>query len=403
MYPLTPPPLSDKAAFTIPRMLQRWLDVNPATALTRTQAYITLPSFSVISNWIGVSDIVAAFNYEGPNNFSLVGFEIEPIVTPNYLLCVMWKDKLGNTHRYKLWQNVGEVLFINAPLYSGQKIAKNFRFEIWNTDSSPSVQSSTISVYTTVLGGVDYRWGSDFMLVKSDIEVTNFYNINTVPTPPASNPSAAHYERFNPDVGLVSSNSDLVSWTGVNGTIITNGNGTMLVLNDGSISSNTLVVNDLNTGSFTTASYSEVVRTIGFSLYVFDDAGDGVVLDCGNSIIASFDSGTSSLSAFGSSGIPIDVDKYYTIILSLVSATISVFDSQTGLLVGSTTGTPPLAFTSQINFGNINCKTSEMIFYLDDLQGTPDYYNLVNYFTARYYIAFSLPLTFPSNSSPQPN
>ena len=73
MYPLVPPPLSDTGAWAIPRTLQRWLDVNPITHLTRTQGYITLPAFNVNVNWLGYSDIVAAFNFEGPNNSTIYG------------------------------------------------------------------------------------------------------------------------------------------------------------------------------------------------------------------------------------------------------------------------------------------------------------------------------------------
>lgn len=134
-YPLVPPPLNDTGAWQIPRTLQRWLDINPITHLTRTQAYITLPAFNININWLGFSDIVASFNYEGPNNFSLTGFDIEPSSAPNYLLCIMWVDNKGNVKRYKLWSGVGEVLYFNIPLYTGQKIAKNFRFEIWSAGS----------------------------------------------------------------------------------------------------------------------------------------------------------------------------------------------------------------------------------------------------------------------------
>jgi len=173
-YPLVPPPLNDTGAWQIPRTLQRWLDINPITHLTRTQAYITLPAFNVNVNWLGYSDIVASFNYEGPNNFSLIGFNIEPSSTPNYLLCIMWKDSKDNVNRYKLWSGVGEILYFNIPVYAGQKIGKNFRFEIWSTNSSPVVQGTAIQIYTSVLGKVDYRWSTDFTLVGSDTICTNF-------------------------------------------------------------------------------------------------------------------------------------------------------------------------------------------------------------------------------------
>lgn len=173
-YPLVPPPASDTGAWSIPRTLQRWLDVNPATCLTRTQAFITLPAFNVAVNWLGYSDIIAAFNYEGPNNFSLTGFNVEPTPMPNYMLCIMWIDENNGVHRYSLWRNVGEVIYFNLPVYSGQKIGKNFRFEIWSTNSSPAIQGAPVQVYTSVLGKSDYRWSSDFTLVSADIINTQF-------------------------------------------------------------------------------------------------------------------------------------------------------------------------------------------------------------------------------------
>lgn len=76
--PLSPPPTNEYGAVTQPRQLERWLDVNPVTQLTRTQAYITLPAFSIEYVWLGYSDIIASFNFEGPNNFSLIQINGSP-------------------------------------------------------------------------------------------------------------------------------------------------------------------------------------------------------------------------------------------------------------------------------------------------------------------------------------
>ncbi len=172
-YPLTPPPASDYGAFTTPRMLQRWLDVNPIGKLTRTQGFITLPAFSVAVTWNGYSDIVASFNFEGPNNFTLYGFNVEPTPTPNYCLCISWRTN-GVMNRYSLWRGAGEVFYFPVTMYSGQKIGKNFRLEIWSTNSTPAVCVTPIVIYTSVLGGVDYRWGVDFTLVSNDPINTSF-------------------------------------------------------------------------------------------------------------------------------------------------------------------------------------------------------------------------------------
>lgn len=114
-------------------MLQRWLDVNTIGKLTRTETFITLPSFSENVTWKGYSELVASFNVEAPNNFSFIGGTMEPSILPNYLLAVSWHDDYGQMHRYAMWKGVSEVLLFDIPLYESQLIKKNFRFEIWST------------------------------------------------------------------------------------------------------------------------------------------------------------------------------------------------------------------------------------------------------------------------------
>jgi len=130
--PVAPPPSNEAGAITNPRQLQRWLDCNPVPVLTRTKSYITLPAFSVATQWKGYSEIVAIFNYGAANNFSLKAFTAP--TNPNYVACVMWVDSQYNVHRYRLWEGVGELFFAEIPLYTKQKIGKNFRIEIWNVE-----------------------------------------------------------------------------------------------------------------------------------------------------------------------------------------------------------------------------------------------------------------------------
>lgn len=74
--PLVPPPADDSGALSYPRTLQQWLDPNPVTKLDRVGTYLTLPAFSVTVDWLGYSDIVAAFNFECSKNFSLKGIRV---------------------------------------------------------------------------------------------------------------------------------------------------------------------------------------------------------------------------------------------------------------------------------------------------------------------------------------
>ncbi len=53
------------------RTLNRWLDINAQNGpLGRTQTYIILPPFNVNTVWPGYDNLVLAFNFECPNNFS---------------------------------------------------------------------------------------------------------------------------------------------------------------------------------------------------------------------------------------------------------------------------------------------------------------------------------------------
>jgi hypothetical protein len=163
---------------TVPRQLIRWLDVNAQGGqLTRVQAFITVPSFNVTYTWRGYSDIVAAFNYEGPNNFSLTSLYGEiPSLATNYTMCIMWQDENNNVYRYSLIRGVGDNFYFTLTPYNGQPIYKNFRIEIWSTSGGVCSQTTSMNLYTTVQGQYDYRYANDFFLVTNDTVVTAFGN-----------------------------------------------------------------------------------------------------------------------------------------------------------------------------------------------------------------------------------
>ena len=104
------------------RVASRWV--------TKLQTYLQLPAFSIDVTWRGASEIVKKFNFDLDKNISLIHFLAEAPSNPNYVACVSWKPTTETIVRYKLWQDVGEILYV--PLYSGQTIKKNFAIEIWN-------------------------------------------------------------------------------------------------------------------------------------------------------------------------------------------------------------------------------------------------------------------------------
>ena len=109
---------------------------------------------------------------------------LPPNFAPNYVLCISWIDAAtNNLYRYALWLDVGEVFFFNTPLYAGQLIKKNFRFEIWSTNIASVYQNTTINFYTSVLNSMDYRWGTDSILINNDPINLSFNNVNGITTP----------------------------------------------------------------------------------------------------------------------------------------------------------------------------------------------------------------------------
>lgn len=154
--PINPPPSNEPGAISNPRMLNRWLDINPVFPLKRTETFWLLPAFNVNSNWLGYSDIVAAFNYVAPNNFTINDFVVP--TNPNYVACVMWVDSHHVVHRYKLWEDVGEVFFFTIPVYTGQLIKKNYRIEIWSALPAGPILSLQVNAAGTASTNTTYTY-----------------------------------------------------------------------------------------------------------------------------------------------------------------------------------------------------------------------------------------------------
>lgn len=87
---------------------------------------ILLPTETIDWTWYGASDIVLLYRIEASFQFSL----LDITKSNDYVACVSWITDGTTVHRYKLWQDVGEILY--APLYTGQYIGEDFLIEIWN-------------------------------------------------------------------------------------------------------------------------------------------------------------------------------------------------------------------------------------------------------------------------------
>ena len=176
--PLHPPYVSTQQ----PRQLDRWLDVNSQNGpLTRVRGYFQIPSFNAINNvWLGFSHILARIEYSSPNSFSFI--KLPDFSNLNFFFCISWLDSNNVNHRYTLNGNVGEVIYFDTVPYTNQVIPKNFRLEIWSTypgHTEYPVNLTPITIYTSKLGIVDYRFGTDFLLFPVNNFNTKLWQQNT--------------------------------------------------------------------------------------------------------------------------------------------------------------------------------------------------------------------------------
>lgn len=158
-------------AVTIPRQLERWLDINPQNGpLKRTETYVSVPAFNIAHVWNGYSEIVGEYHFEAPNNISLKiphDGNLVPIGT-NYTMCVSYVNNDNTVVRYSLIRGSGDLFYLTLVPYSGQLIKKNFRIELWNTSQVSCSEVFTTIIYTSVLGNQDYRYGTDSQLKQAD-------------------------------------------------------------------------------------------------------------------------------------------------------------------------------------------------------------------------------------------
>lgn len=103
---------------------------SPARLLRMLNKTLSLPAFTATSpGWAGASHQLAKCDYTSTGAWSIM----MPVAKRlDFVLCIRWIDEDDVVHRYKLWENVDEILAY--PLYTGERIpAGNARFEFWST------------------------------------------------------------------------------------------------------------------------------------------------------------------------------------------------------------------------------------------------------------------------------
>jgi len=414
------PPYS-AGALTIPRMLVRWLDVNAQNGpLTRTMSYVTLPIFNAPVSWAGYSTIVTTFNSEGPNNFSIKA-SVAP-VNPNYTLCISF-IKGGVLTRYLLWQATGSVLPYNIPLYSGQPILKNFRFEVWSTSQGNATQSTVIQMYTSVAGQTDYRYGNDFQLVGNDGQQTSFGMAGRIPIITPTPSAAGLLSYFAGDYGVSGSGGNSI-WnaTSHSGSYFSSityvGGGSPIEIQDTTIANRFVITNGSvignSTGTILPNTFTislllkfNVLTPIGVVFAFLPSANYpfgtsiGLTLDATGSNLLYGDPLGTTISA------PVKAGVWYAVLLTYNQTTGAITMSVNGysnLVYSSVSGTTTILNNiNQIGtyaadaFINANFSIANILVYNGISAAIVS--GIQTYLTTYYTSLFTLPLTFPVGST----
>ncbi len=386
-------------SLTIPRTLLRWLDINFQNGpLYRTSTFVVLPAFtSTNGTWNGYSDIVAAFNFEGPNNFSLTGITVPPTI--NFTLCISYV-LAGKVYRYMIWEAAGTTISQSIPMYTGQKILKNFRFEVWNTTSGNPTLSSPITFYTSVKGQVDYRYGVDTALVNTDglvsafsaafglvkIPTTNLqYQLDAriVTTTGGQGTTVLFWDDQKSHVAFIPSPGGLlgVSWN-----------------TDPTLNKDIITINTGNTIVGTGVGANPGTIAIAFTL--LSTSTTETLFNNSGGMSLTYDKTTNKFVTFGDSYSNINpaIDIPYLVIMYPNEGYTEIYNLQTGLLLDKFYGSSSVGPDGTITLG-ATMFVWEILVYNSDNYGTSDYFNLKGYFLTKYSGAFLLPIIFPSNST----
>jgi hypothetical protein len=395
----TSPPYQPNAQI-IPRQLDQWIDVNNQNGkLVRCSTFITLQPFTANQGFSNLSQIVASYNFEAPNNFTLTSGYRVPI-NPNYTLCISYRVGLTIT-RYVLWSVTGFNCGINLPQYTGQIILKNFRFEVWNTTQGVATEVNTYTFYTSKLQPIDYRYGSDTILVNPDSLNTSFIcNTSTA----GLSPSAVNQIGwFRADTAQTN------TWTGFNESYCSN-------LNPG-ISFTLGVDNTFKNGNYVSTLspfYPNVIHNgVGDPLDIWilmkftQNGGLCAVQVSATQCLLSTTAGVIYIDGT-STGITMTVGNWYIVEWWQIGTTNGVFVWQMGSVPFN-----PQTYTTQctansrasstgIYFGDPNvsrtAEIADIILYNQGLINQSTQITNLAYFADRYVTQFALPLVFPLTS-----
>jgi len=126
--------------------------IEPSRYVSRIETFFKTPSVLIEGNiWRGASSMIERYIYHMDAVPAFRGkFPLK--VNSNTTCCMIlsWKPTAETIVRYKLWENVGEIVFY--PIYKGQAIRSfdhRFQLEVWNTPASV-LNADPITIFTTL-------------------------------------------------------------------------------------------------------------------------------------------------------------------------------------------------------------------------------------------------------------
>jgi hypothetical protein len=285
-------------------------------------------------------------------------------------------------------------------MYTGQKILKNFRFEVWNTTSGNPTLSSPITFYTSVKGQVDYRYGVDTALVNTDGLVSAFsaaFGLVNIPT------TNLQYQL---DAKIVTTTggqgTTVLFWDDQKShvTFIPSPGGLLGVSwnTDPTLNKDIITINTGNTIVGTGVGANPGTIAIAFTL--LSTSTTETLFNNSGGMSLTYDKTTNKFVTFGDSYSNINpaIDIPYLVIMYPNEGHTEIYNLQTGLLLDKFYGSSSVGPDGTITLG-ATMFVWEILVYNSDNYGTSDYFNLKGYFLTKYSGAFLLPIIFPSNST----
>ena len=104
-----------------------------------------------VTSWTGVSRLLVEAPVGNLDNFALT--PLNAALNTTLVLAIRWPLTASTAARYKLWEDVGEVLLF--PKYTGQLIGPSAVLELWSVENETPALDDTLLQTTYIIQGND--------------------------------------------------------------------------------------------------------------------------------------------------------------------------------------------------------------------------------------------------------